>query len=40
MAISRVGDEFELMWTGSYGVEGTIRAKNLSFSLEPGKIEQ
>jgi hypothetical protein len=39
MAVSRLGDEFELAWTGSYGVEGAIRAKNLSFALEPGKIE-
>ena len=39
MAVSRLGDEFELTWTGSYGVAGTIRAKNLSFALEPGKVE-
>jgi hypothetical protein len=39
LAISRVRDEFELVWTGSYGVEGTMTAKNMSFAVEPRKIE-
>jgi hypothetical protein len=37
LKISRIGDCFQVSWTGSYGVEGDIEAKGLSFALEPAQ---
>lgn len=37
LEISKIGDMFKMVWSGSYGVEGSLTAKELSFTLEPGK---
>jgi hypothetical protein len=38
--ITRSGDEFDLSWEGSYGVSGTIRAKQVSVESRPGIREE
>jgi hypothetical protein len=37
LSFSIVEDSTELAWTGSYGIEGTIRAKQVRFDFVPGK---
>jgi len=37
LSFSTVEDDIQLAWTGSYGVEGTIRAKQARIDLIPGK---
>jgi Immunity protein 50 len=37
--ITQADDGFELRWSGSYGVAGTIRCKRASFHLQPEKAE-
>jgi hypothetical protein len=37
LSISTVEGDIQLAWTGSYGVEGSIRAKQARISLQPGK---
>ena len=35
--ITRVNDAYQFTWEGSYGVEGTIRARQVRFDLRAGK---
>jgi hypothetical protein len=37
LGVSAAEGNIQLAWTGSYGVEGTIRAKQVRFDLQPGK---
>ncbi|MGO9483823.1 MAG: hypothetical protein ACLPX9_04440 [Rhodomicrobium sp.] len=37
LTVSSADGDIQLTWTGSYGIEGTIRAKQARFSLQPGK---
>ncbi len=37
LRITRVDDGYQFSWGGSYGVEGTLRAKQVSFDLCAGK---
>jgi hypothetical protein len=37
LELTRSGDLFNLTWTSSYGVEGSIWAGALAFELAPGK---
>lgn len=37
LTITKVDDAYQLNWTGSYGVEGTLRANHVSFDLCPGR---
>jgi hypothetical protein len=38
--ITKSGDEFEVAWDGSYGVSGTLRAKEVSIVSRPGMREE
>ena len=35
--VTRTDEGVQLAWDGSYGVEGTLRAKKAQFDLRPGK---
>ena|SRR5690349_10484292 len=37
LELSNSGDEVQIAWTGSYGVDGTLRAKRARIDLKPGK---
>ena len=37
LEMSCVDDGFQILWSGSYGVAGTIRAKRIRLDFEPGK---
>jgi hypothetical protein len=37
LSITREDDSYQFSWEGSYGVEGTLRAKQISFDLRAGK---
>ena len=37
LVVSTGEGDIQLAWTGSYGVAGTIRAKQVRFDLQPGK---
>ena len=37
LEFTNVGDEVEIAWTGSYGVDGTLRAKRAHIDLSPGR---
>jgi len=37
MEITKIDDAYQVDWDASYGVEGSIRAKQVSFDLIPGK---
>jgi hypothetical protein len=37
LEVTKVDDGYQLAWSGSYGVAGTIRAQRLRADLQPGK---
>ena len=37
LKITRVEEAYQFTWEGSYGVEGALRAKQVSFDLQAGK---
>lgn len=37
LGLARVRDRFELTWNSSYGVEGTLQAKQMRIGFVPGK---
>jgi hypothetical protein len=37
LQVTNAGVEFQLTWSGSYGVEGTIRAQQMRIDFRPGK---
>jgi hypothetical protein len=37
LQITEASDGAQITWNSSYGVEGTLRAKRISISLQPGK---
>jgi len=36
LEITSVEDAFQISWNGSYGVEGTLRAKQVTLEIHPG----
>jgi hypothetical protein len=36
LEITSAEDAFQISWNGSYGVEGTLRAKQVTLELRPG----
>jgi hypothetical protein len=38
--ITKSGDEFDVSWDGSYGVSGTVRARQVSIESRPGLWEE
>jgi hypothetical protein len=39
LQITKANPVFEVTWSGSYGVSGTLRAQRISISFRPGKPE-
>jgi len=37
LELTKTNGAFDLKWDGSYGVDGSIQAEQISFRLEPGK---
>jgi hypothetical protein len=40
MEITKIDDTYQVAWDIAYGVEGSIRAKQVRFELMPGKPDQ
>jgi hypothetical protein len=40
LEVSSTEDGFQVIWSGSYGVTGMLRAKRISVDFEPGKPER
>jgi hypothetical protein len=39
LEVSSIEDGFQVVWSGSYGVSGTLRAKRICIDFEPGTPE-
>jgi hypothetical protein len=37
LEVTRTEDGWQLLWSGSYGVEGTLRARQMHIGFAPGK---
>ncbi len=40
LRITKSGDAYRIIWEGSYGVEGTLCAKQVRIELRPGKPDR